>query len=74
MCYNTWGKVSGDCIFPDAEVMYQLDKEKGNKVIFLMQCRNGKGEDYGIYIRCTGKTDDPGGRPENVSGRFRGGE
>ena len=36
MCYNTWGKVSGDCIFPDAEVMYQLDKEKGNKVINVM--------------------------------------
>lgn len=33
MCYNTWGKVSGDCIFPDADVMYQLEKEKGNKVI-----------------------------------------
>ena len=34
MCYNTWGKVSGAHIFPDAEVMYQLDKEKGNKVIY----------------------------------------
>ena len=36
ICYNTWGKVSGDCNFPDAEVMYQLDKEKGNKVINVM--------------------------------------
>ncbi len=34
MCYNTWGKVSGDYIFPDADVMYQLEKEKDNKVIY----------------------------------------
>ncbi len=32
MCYNTWGKVSGDYIFPDADVMYQLEKD--NKVIY----------------------------------------
>jgi len=40
----------------------------------LLGISDGQGEDYGIYIRCTGKTDDLRGRPQDVPGRICSGK